>query len=405
MDRRVLDVARFEFRSFLDIKGELLGISILVLIALIRFGGEALMALSTPGDLTVAVESTAYELPPALASSRFRFVLVEPDAREESLGRLRVGGLDGLLVQEELARYRLYTNGGVRWHEALADSFTPMHRWLIARHTGLSDADLQAIIAQPNLVSYEMSGAIEADRSAMQGASVSVMVLTIIGVISALSMIIQGIAGEKFGRISEIILSAITPSVWIDGKLIAASMHGIKAILLYAVYGVAAAYLLGIVDAEQLLDVLNAWPQLLTALVIGTVGLVFWSVAFALVAAFLPGATSPIRNTLILVPMTCLLLCLSGAKEPDNAFVIALSFFPPTMPFALPLRMMSDTAAAWEAVLSIVLVLSSTWWLRGLVIKTFADAVLGSNGSQEAGAAGSGSRRRWFACLRAKRGK
>ena len=387
MDRRVLDVARFEFRRFLDIRGELIGVSVLVLIALIRFGGEALMVMSTPSNLAIAVETNVDGLLPMGQSGRFHFAAAEPEARVESLRRIRDGDLAGLLIEETPNHYRLYTSDRVHWQDALADSFAPWHRLLRARRAGISEADLQAITADPQLVSTHLQGGGDRAGVATYAASISIMVLSILGIISALSLVLQGIAGEKFGRISEIVLSAISPSIWIDGKLIAATLHGIKTIFSYAIYGVLASILLGFLDPAQLFDALRAWPELLSALLIGVIGLGFWSVAFALVAALLPSATSPIRNTLILVPMTCLILCLGGAKEPDNAFMVALSFFPPTMPFALPLRIIADTVAAWEVVVSVGLALASIWRMRGVVVSVFADAVLGAGTKGSAAAA------------------
>lgn len=387
MDRRVVDVARFEFRRFLDVKGELIGIAVLALIALIRFGGEALITLSTPDNLTIVVESVEQGVFPAASSGRFNFVVADPAAHVQSLERVRNGSVSGLLVPESPTQYRLYSKDRVYWQAALSDSFAPYHRLLGATRANVSAADLQAITAHPNVVSDPLQGEAAIADLATYAASITIMVLSILGIISAQSIILQGIAGEKFGRISEIVLSAISPALWIDGKLIAASLHGLKTIVAYTLYGVVAALLLEILTPVQLLGVIRAWPQLVSALVIGVVGLIFWSVTAALVAALLSSATSPIRNTLILVPMTCLLLCLGGAKEPDNAFMVALSYLPPTMPFAMPIRIVSDTAAVWEVALAMGLVGAATLLMRAQVVRVFTAAVLGAGRTSMASAA------------------
>lgn len=377
MDRRVLDVALFEFRRFLDLKGELISVAILVLIALIRFGGDAMVMLAIPVDQTILVESDAPETFPRSGVGRFNFIAVESSARLLSLQRIEEGAVDGLLVAEAPGNYRLYTKAHVYWQGALAESFGTLHRSFVAKHLEISPADLQAIREAPEIMSTPLDGNARGAEAGVYAAAICVMVLSILGITSSQSIIVQGIAGEKFGKISEIILSTISPSVWIDGKLFAASLHGVKTMLVYSVYGCAASLLLGILTAAQLLDVLHAWPQLVVALLAALSGVAFWNVGFAWVAAMLPSATSPVRNTLILVPMTCLLLCLGGAREPDNVVMIALSYLPPTMPFAMPVRIVTGTAGEWEAILSAVLCVGVTVALRHHVMKVFSEAVLG----------------------------
>lgn len=377
MDRRVLDVAVFEFRRFLDPKGELISIAILLLIALIRFGGDALIKLSAPVSLAIIIESDAPAVLLEAVSGRFNFVAAAPGSRVRSLQRIEQGSVDGLLVQESPNHYRLYTKGRVYWQEALAESVAPLHRVSAAKRLDLSAADLQALSAPPQILSTPLTGSTGNGQQVIYAAAICVMVLSILGIISSQSIILQGIAAEKFDKISEIVLSTISASIWIDGKLIAATLHGVKTMLVYTLYGGVASLLLGILTEAQLLDVLHAWREVLAALLSGLAGLAFWNVGFAWIAALLPSATSPIRNTLILVPMTCLLLCLGGAKEPDNAVMFTLSYLPPTMPFAMPVRVVTGTAAAWEVLVSIMICIGFTILLRHHVVKVFAATVLG----------------------------
>lgn len=381
MDRRVLDVARFEFLRFFDPKGEIISLSILALIALIRFGGDAMIALSAPTGMNIGIETSSTSIPTTPSSNRFNFIPTAPQAHKDSIRKVDSGELAGLLVEQERAVYRLYTNNRVYWQDALTESFAPIHLKISSQREGVSEQQFSEINRSIQLVSHTTEGAADPASSSSYSTSICIMILTVMGVISALAIIMQGIAGEKFGRISEIVLAAITPAVWIDGKMIAAGLHGLKTIVSYATYGITAAVILGIIDISHVYATARDWPHLLMAFTSGALGLLLWSLIFALTSALLPNPTSPIRNTLILLPMTCLLLCLSGAKEPDNGFIIALSFLPPTMPFAMPLRVISDTASNWEIALSIITVIASSLYLRHFVIKIFSEAVLKGEGS------------------------
>ena len=382
MDRRVFDVARFEFLKFFDMKGEIISLSILVLIAIIRFGGDALMLLSTPVGINIGIETSDTHLLKSSSSKRFNFVPIPPGTQEESFRKVDSGELDGLLAEQEPAVYRLYTSNAVHWHDALKESFTPIFIKISSQREGVSEEQFNKIARPPQLLPYTTKGTKEATDSSSYSISICIMILTVMGVISALAIIMQGIAGEKFGRISEIILAAITPAVWIDGKIIAAGLHGLKTMVCYAAYGTIAATMLGIVNMSHVYAAARDWPHLLIALASGALGLLLWSLVFSVASALLPNATSPIRNTLILLPMSCLLLCLGGAKEPDNGFIVVLSFLPPTMPFAMPLRVISETASSWEIILSIILVITSSIALRHVAINVFSEAVLRGEGSE-----------------------
>lgn len=376
MDRRVLDVARFEFLRFFDIRGEIISLLILALIALIRFGGDAMIVLSAPTGINIGIEIANVDLFPAPASKRFNFIPTSSSSHEDSLRKIERGELAGLLVEQEPAVYRLYTSKRVYWQDALIESFAPFHLKISSKREGVSEQQFNEIIRPLQLIPHTTKGALGKVRPDGYIISISVMILTIMGIISALSLIMQGIAGEKFGKISEIVLAAITPAVWLDGKIIAAGLHGLKTITAYAAYSIVTAVILGIVEVSDIYAAAGSWAHLSMAIASGALGLLLWSLIFSLASALLPNATSPIRNTLILLPMTCLLLCLGGAKEPDNGFIVALSFFPPTMPFAMPLRVISDTASNWEVAVSAILVVASSICLRHFVVKVFSEAVL-----------------------------
>jgi len=379
MDRRTMDVAAFEFRSFFDFKGELISLAILALIAAIRFGGDAIMALSVPTNLVIAVESTSHSLPDQTLRSRFSFVITSPHERKQALERIDNGQIAGLLAEEPNNTFRLYTKSRVFWTDALATEFLPIHRWLSTIKIGVDHNDIERLVTPPQIVpSYpgieEKAGGLSAYIS-----TISIMVIIIIGIISTLPLLLQGIAGEKFGRISEIVLSAISVPTWIDGKVIAAALHGLKTMLSYTIYGLTLALLLGYFGFDQITDP-DHWRGIAFTLISGTLGLLFWIVLFALVAALLPNAKSPIRNTLVLAPMTCLLLCLNGAKEPDNSFIVALSFFPPTMPFSMPLRIASGTASTLEFLASMAFAIASLIALRLILLRVFTRAILNVGG-------------------------
>lgn len=377
MDSRILAIARFEFLRFFDRKGELVSLGLLLILALLRFGGDVVMKSLTPHGTPIAIEAAASDVPRQGERDRFRFIPVLPDQRHDTVRRIRAGELAGLLVPEGATGYRLHAPKAVYWDAVLAEQLLPIHRNVAARRHGISPADVQGIVLTPSIIIEPLAAATSPDSHSTGILTIALVVLTLFGILSAQQVMVQGIAGEKSGRICEIVLAAIPPETWLDGKALASAMHGTKTLVCYTTYALLAALVLKLVQPAQLLTLLGDWPRCLAIGTLCLAGLLLWSMVFALIATLLPSAHSPIRNTLFLLPASCLLLCLNGIREPENPLLIALSFVPPTAPFAMSLRVAADTTSAGELVASVVLMICGGLLLRRVAIRCFSDAVLG----------------------------
>jgi ABC-2 type transport system permease protein len=219
------------------------------------------------------------------------------------------------------------------------------------------------------------------DSSALYGLSVGLMVMVILGVMSSLNVILQGVVAERFGKICEMVLATMPAQVWIDGKLLAATAHGVKTTVLYSVYALVAAFILGLVTLDHVVAVV-ARPAAL-ALCVGAVsfGLLFWNAVFAALASFLPTPNSPIRNAFIFIPMTVLFLVFSAAREPDSSLMHFFAVFPPTSPFALPVRLVYGHSTAGEVLLAAVLLVASIAVFRLGCARVFAASALNGSAS------------------------
>ncbi len=335
------------------------------------------MAISDGDTVRIAIELPSHLVLPQHSSKKFQFVAVLPEKHSASDLSVKNGSLSGLVVPDASGSgYELHVARTSSWVHGLEQEFAPVYRRILAQRFGLSDAESVTLFDTPSM-RMKVAGGVEApETTALYGLTIAFMVLTILGVITSLSIILQGISGEKFGRISEMILTAIPPKVWIDGKLIAATLHGLKTIVTYSLYSAVVAIILGLVSQSALVQILSNSALLSTVLLLCTLGLLLWNNIFAAVASLLPNAHSPVKNTLALVPMSFLLICLGGIKSPDNHFMVFLSIFPASAPFAMPVRLLSGAVSWIEVVSAFALLLISIVVLRALTIRIFARAVL-----------------------------
>jgi ABC-2 type transport system permease protein len=197
-----------------------------------------------------------------------------------------------------------------------------------------------------------------------------------LGVIGCLSMLVQGIAGEKFGRISEMVLTALPAQTWLDGKIIAATLHGLKTIVSYAIYTSLAAVVMGFVKLSVVVDLLAQLSIVGLLVLICVLGLCFWNCFFALIAAILPSEQSAIRNTLPILPISFLLISLTGAKHPQSAFLEFLSIFPPSSMAAMPVRLLNGAVPTLDVILALIFSVITIALLRFFAGRVFVYATI-----------------------------
>ena len=320
------------------------------------------------------------------ASSRFKFIATSPESRATQIAKLSKGELDALVVPRagESDRYDIHVRDSVGWQEEFETAFVPGHFHVVGAQKGVPRDTLDALRSKSEFFLQVHSSTQRSQPRAIYAITIAFMIIVVMGVMGALNVILQGVVNEKFGRISEMVLSAIPARTWIDGKLIAATLHGIKTTLVYSMYGALAALVLGFVTTEVLAEGVVNVTTLLGTLGGCALGLLFWSCGFAAVAALMPNAQSPVKNTFVFIPMTMLLMVLGGANDPSNPFMVFLSYFPMTSPFAMPVRLIHGTASAAEVAVSLLVLAVSCYVLRNFAVRVFSSAVL--NASSNLGA-------------------
>lgn len=170
-----------------------------------------------------------------------------------------------------------------------------------------------------------------------------------------------GISGEKQQRVTEVVVSAVRPEAWMDGKIAAYSAIGLLQALLWglsflAIAGPAVPSLGARID------------PLLIAMVLGFagVGFVQYCALFALVMATVKDlqSTQKIQAYLFFVPMVPFLFADAVLKTPDAPWVMAVSQVPLFSPMLMPMRMMVGAAQTWELALGLALLAGSALLFR-----------------------------------------
>jgi ABC-2 type transport system permease protein len=192
---------------------------------------------------------------------------------------------------------------------------------------------------------------------------VMALLLTMTTMIYGLN-VARSIIQEKTSRVFEVMLAIVKPSDMLAGKLVGAGAVGLTQIAIWLVAG--AALLVSPLAAAVMngeFAVHFSWVECVLFPVYFLLGFLLFSALFAGLAAtceteqelqmYMPLAAAP---TWLSFAMIMLII-----NDSNSVWSIAASFFPPTAPIVIFLRMASQTPPAWQFAVSIGLLVLSIW--------------------------------------------
>ncbi len=175
------------------------------------------------------------------------------------------------------------------------------------------------------------------------------------------SLMLNSITGEKQNRVLEILMTSVTPTELLAGKIVALGMAGLLQTMVWSSAGVALLQVggdaLGVASAFQLPPSFIVWAG------------IFFLLGYALYGSLMAGLGALVPNlkeasqatTVLIIPMLIPLVFVSVfVRDPNGVIAVILSLIPLTSPVAMMTRLSAGSVPIWEVVLSIVLLLATT---------------------------------------------
>jgi ABC-2 type transport system permease protein len=201
--------------------------------------------------------------------------------------------------------------------------------------------------------------------------------LMLMGVFVGTAYLFSGITGEKQLRVTELVVSAISPQAWIDGKILGLSALSLVLVLNYAVSTVLVLGMSHLFGPGIAIPGAAVRPAFLAQFVVlGVLGFFFWFAFFAAIAATIDDPNSSARTTWLLFPVLTLGVAFLAVRQPDALVFRVLGVLPFTSPTVLPARWMLSEVALWEFLVAVALLVPSIWLLRRAAGKIFALGML-----------------------------
>lgn len=373
---QVLAVARWEFLRFVKLKQQVISFAVMLGLGL-TFGAAgyfiaksrakpvkvALIAPERFGGTLPAVEGVAWQ---------------RPSADEDALKRqLAAKTIDGYVVIASPDSARIVLREKAKWPTRVREAFTAARREAAIRQSGITAEQFAALQANMAFATTYTKQKRDTD-GADEAVAIGILFFVFAGVMSGAGYLFTGITGEKQLRVTDAILSAISPSAWLDGKIVGqlgVALVGIlNSVVSIGVLGGGALLLFG--DKIGPIDIpLPGAAIVAQVIVLVLLGLVLW---YAVLGAFTSTIDDPndsMRSTVLLLPMLPMYLAYLMKAKSDTALAVGLSTFPLTSYAALPVRLATTTPAWWEFPLAVVLLLGAIWLARLLGGRLFAAGV------------------------------
>jgi len=240
---------------------------------------------------------------------------------------------------------------------------------------GLSKANLDYLLKPSSIVeSYVYSGN-SRNRVLLAIFFASLMLLAVF-----LSFAYQftAITGEKQLRITEQIVSAIKPQVWMDGKIFGITLTGLSSMAIYSLIGIVGGTLyfqFTDMPVSGILDYLYL-PSILLYLPFALTGILIWNAILAAVASAITDPNNSGKSSLMMMPVLFVLASFLVIRNPDSSMAIFLSWFPLTSATSMPMRWAITEVGVWQLIGSFVLLATTFYLLRKLAAKIFRVSIL-----------------------------
>ncbi|MEM7349566.1 MAG: ABC transporter permease [Acidobacteriota bacterium] len=375
--KQLWEITRWELMRWLKLKDQIQTLLLSTVLGLAIWGGMAYFQKANQGVVEVAV--LGQEKLPFVLPQGGEIEIVDTAGRSEEQLRqaLEDGELDALLRIDSVDSAALLVTREPVWKAELEAALSASRGELRRAASGIEPGVLADLFAPVDLqVAYHEGAA--RPRSLAEKVLAGVMIgLMMLGVFVGLAYQFVVITGEKQLRVTEQIVSAVSPQMWIDGKILGISLFSLVATGTYVVSGlvfVLFSRLFGVgLDIPLAVTDPLLWIEFL---LLALAGFLLWNTFFGLIAATIDDPNTSARGSFIMVPLLPLIIAFMGMSNPDTLLMRVLSIVPPTSPSVLIMRLVLTEVALWEVALALVLLVGAIWLLRKAAGKIFGLAIL-----------------------------
>jgi len=371
---QIRTVTLWEFRRFYKLKNELLGIVIMLAIFSISWFG---MRYALSGSNELPVLTVTQNIDPVLTEMLSAGFEISSIPEEETDGFImKISETkEGLLLLPVDENFVIHAWKKPRSLSSLQEILNNYQRQIAIDASGFSLADFEAIQLPATL---KESYYLDARHRGSRVPAFFFAGLMILAIFLSFAYQFTAITGEKQLRITEQIVSAIRPQVWMDGKILGITLTGISSMLTYMVISILGGMLFFQFSNVPLGNIMQYihLPSIALFFIFSLMGILLWNAALAAIASVITDPNNSAKSSLMMLPVLFVLASFLVIREPDSSLALFLSWFPLTSATALPVRWVVTEVPLWHLPGSFSVLTVTFYIFRKLAAKIFRVSIL-----------------------------
>ncbi|MBM4172602.1 MAG: ABC transporter permease [Ignavibacteria bacterium] len=373
----VFEVAKWEFKRWFKLKEQVITIVVGALISLLIFGSQSLLTKISDKQTEIAfINNSKLQLK---LDKETKIKLFENEISQlDSLKNLLIENkIDGILIITDIDNAELFVNKEPSWLNTIQENLTRERQHIKIEESNISAERLSDIFKQLDIKLNYTELQKEKSGSGEKIAAGIFIGLMLVGIFLGLAYQFVAITGEKQLRITEVIVASISPQTWIDGKILGISFLSLAMLITYSITSIMFVFISGLFGSGWSIPITITNPLLIIGLfTFSLAGFFFWNTFFSAIAATINDPNTSARGSLMMVPAIPIAIAFFTLGNPDSVAMKLLSLFPLTSTPVISARMVLTEVSIIEILISLLLLLVFTWYLRKAAGKIFALSVL-----------------------------
>ena len=364
---KIWTIAVFEFKRYFKWKQELIGIGLMVLIfALTSLWPVLKNALDK--DYNVAVLAAAGNVP-ELDGFKFQRLPLDKKADVEA----GVGEVWDAVIDTSVTPVQLLAKEKASWQDKLKTTVQKWQQQRLINALPLTAEQQQLIAKLPDIkVQLLKADSGAKDDKGQKLVSAGLLFLLALGVFSGFGFMFTAITTEKQNRVTEQLLTLLTPQQWMDGKILGISLFCLKSMLTSGLFFFLVIQAFRLIDNKPMQTIPMSGFEVVSALLFVGLGLLLVNSFMAGFAATIDDPNHTSRSIMMFLPAAPLGLAFSVMDNAEGLMMQILSIFPLTSFAAMPLRMANSEVPLWQWLLSLTLLIGCLWWFKAAASRVFA---------------------------------
>ncbi|MBS4061695.1 MAG: ABC transporter permease [Bacteroidetes bacterium] len=372
--KQLITVTSWEFSRFFKPKNEAIGIIIMLIISAVFYTASKYAFSEKSPEIEVYVHNDTNGSLTEILKDGFIVQQLPSDRKDDFIKELKVDKNKVLLDRKEgaIGLYAYKNNRDIKKLKSYLDDY---HKQMELQKLGISAGQLASVLSPATIEESFVLSDNSRNRIILAFFFAGLMIMAVF-----LSFAYQftAITGEKQLKITEQIVSAISPQIWMDGKILGITLTGLSSMLTYSLLSIIGGVLYFQFTGLPVTGILNFLhlPSIALYLPFALIGVLIWNAILAAIASVITDPNNSGKSSLMMLPLIFVIASFLVTRDPDSGLTIFLSWFPLTSATSMPMRWAITEVGIWQLTGSFLILVLTFYFLRRIAAKIFRVSIL-----------------------------